>query len=134
MLCSCRAINSHVDVHAGAKRKLLFARQEERNESFIISALQMVFLLQLLHDLKRRRGDAGELHVTEKSTKKKKKTEAEKSHRAVNVPEPAREEIFYKGLVLFLLALSRTSNLPVRLLFTSGCCRRGIVQRRNTEL
>lgn len=35
--------------------------------------------------------------------------------------------MFDSGLYSFLLAPSRATNLPGRLLFTSGCCRRGIV-------
>lgn len=46
-----------------------------------------------------------------------------------------RGEMFEERISLcFLLAPSRTSNLPGRLLFTSGCCRRAIVQRENTEM
>lgn len=41
--------------------------------------------------------------------------------------------ILYRVRLFFLLAPSRTSNLPGRLLFTSGCCRRRIAERLNTE-
>lgn len=109
-----------------------------RKESSLdyLYATNAPFLLQLLHDLNRNSDETTQGSCVEKGEKRAQKNRQRFLHRAANIPEPARAEIFYKGLdsSFFLPALSRTSNLPGRLLFTSGCCRRGIVQCENTEL
>lgn len=98
-----------------------------KKESFLIPAPQTLLLFGAtffgLRDLK----TAAKLLRERKEPEEAE--EVGRKHGAVDIPEPAREEMFYTGLVLFLLALRRTSNLPVRLLFTSGCCRRAAQQQ-----
>lgn len=110
-LCSRWAINPNVELCADAQWKRLFARQKKRNQSWSFMRCECSFFYCNFCMTWIKNGD----EATHGSCvwEEKEQKQAEILHRAANIPEPAREEIFYKGLdSSFFLPCSQSDFKP----------------------